>query len=600
MRRLFGFLILLLIFSVASIAAAQGDVRVEVSLRPDTVGLDDQAYLEVIVSGSSQNVPDVEIPSLPSFEIYSQGRSSSVSIVNGQVSASVTYRYLLLPQKPGTFPIQGVSVTLDNRKVTGNSVTLVVLNKRQATSPKLEQKAADGQGGNKDYFLEAVVNKRNPYVSEQVTLTLKFYIAVQYYSSPQLDEPSTTGFWTELVGNSAPYFQRINGRNYRVIERKYALFPTQTGELTIGRGTITTTVASKAVRRDPFDMFGDLFPQGQQIAVRSEPLTIKVKPLPTEGKPVDFTGSVGKFEISATTDRTNAEMNQPVSVTVKISGVGNIKSVGEPVIQESSDFRVYRASSSENLTKFDDKIGGTKIYEEVFVPKRPGELTIPSLSFNYFDPVRNKYEVISTRPIALNVVKPEGYVSSPDVPYSGPSVTVGNQALDIQFIKQDPGDLKPAGQLILSSPLYILVNSLPVALFVGLVIVRKRREALTSNVGLARARGASSQARKRLAKAKSLASTNSTGEFHAELNLAVTTYIADKLNISPHGLTSDQIASLLRERRAGDELIKDTLSLLRQCDFARFAPASISQSDMEKALGAAESIMVRMEGVRFA
>jgi hypothetical protein len=347
-------------------------------------------------------------------------------------------------------------------------------------------------------------------------------------------------------------------------------------------------------------MFGDLFPQGQQIAVRSEMMTIKVKPLPTEGKPPDFTGSVGKFEMSAMTDRTEAELNQPVSVTVKISGVGNIKSVGEPVIEESSDFRVYRASSNENVTKFDDKIGGTKIYEEVFVPKRPGQLVIPSLSFNFFDPVKNKYEIISTRPIALNVVKPEGYVNSPDVPFSGPAVTVGNQAQDIRFIKQDPGDLKRSGALLLTSPLYVAVNSLPVALLIGLVVARKRREALTSNVGLARSRSASSQARKRLAKAKSLANSNSTGEFYGELSLAVTTYIADKLNISPHGLTSEQIATLLHERKAADDLISDMLGLLKQCDFARFAPANLSQADMEKALSTAESIMVRMEGVRFA
>jgi hypothetical protein len=600
MIRLTGLFSFLLLFCAVSIFAAQDDLQVQVALNPDTVGLDEQATLEVTVSGSSQNVPDVEIPSLPSFEVYSQGRSSSVSIVNGQVSASVAYRYLLLPQKPGSYPIQGISVTVNGKKVVGNSVLLVVQNKRQATSPKLEDRAADGQGGNKDYFLEAVIDKKNPYVSEQVTLTLKFYIAVQYYSSPQLDEPSTTGFWTEIVGNSAPYFQRINNRNYRVIERKYALFPTQTGELTIGKATITTTVASRNQRRDPFDMFGDLFPQGQQIAVRSNPISLKVKPLPTEGKPSDFTGTVGKFEISASADKTEVELNQPVTVTVKISGVGNIKSVGEPVIAESNDFRVYRAASNENVAKTDEKIGGTKIYEEVFVPKRPGMLEIPALSFNYFDPNKNVYQTLQTRPISLNVVKPEGYAGTPDIPYSGPSVTVGNQSLDIRFIKQDPGDLKKAGEVILFSPLYLLVNGIPVLLLCGMVIMRKRREMLSSNVGLARSRGASAQARKRLSKAKSLARPDSVREFYGELSMACTTYIADKLNISPNGLTSETIASLLSERKATPDLINDTLSLLKQCDFARFAPASLTQTDMDQALTKAESIMVQMEGVRFA
>ncbi|MBK7141671.1 MAG: protein BatD [bacterium] len=592
--------LLCLLICSTSVLAVQADLQVQVALHPDTVGLDEQTTLEVTVSGSSQNVPEVEIPSLPSFEIYSQGRSSSVSIVNGQVSASVAYRYLLLPQKPGSFPIQGISVTVNGKKVVGNSVLLVVQNKRQATSPKLEDRAVDGQGGNKDYFLEALIDKKNPYVSEQVTLTLKFYIAVQYYSSPQLDEPATTGFWTEVVGNSAPYFQRINNRNYRVIERKYALFPTQTGELTIGKAAITTTVAARNARRDPFDMFGDLFPQGQQIAVRSEPIKINVKPLPAEGKPEDFTGTVGKFEISASADKTEVELNQPVTVRVKISGVGNIKSVGEPMIAESNDFRVYRAASNENVTKVDDKIGGTKIYEEVFVPKRPGMLQIPALSFNYFDPKTNKYQVLRTQPISLSVVKPEGYVASPDVPFAGPSVTVGTQAQDIRFIKQDPGELKQAGEVILFSPLYLAVNGIPVLVLAGMIFARKRKEMLASNVGLARARGASSQARKRLAKAKSLARPESIREFYGELSLAFMQYVADKLNISPNGLTSDMIAELLRERKANPELIADTLGLLKQCDFARFAPANLSQQDMDAALGKAEAVMVKIEGVRFA
>ncbi len=584
----------------ASVSAAQDDLQVRVALYPDTVGLDEQTTLEVTVSGSSQNVPDVEIPALPSFEIYSQGRSSSVSIVNGQVSSSVAYRYLLLPQKPGSYPIQGISVTVNGKKVVGNSVLLVVQNKRQSTSPRLGDQTTDTKGGTKDYFLEAVVDKKNPYVSEQVTLTLKFYIAVQYYSSPQLDEPSTTGFWTEVVGNTAPYFQRIENRNYRVIERKYALFPTQTGELTIGRASLTTTVASRNARRDPFDMFGDLFPQGQQIVVKSEPIKITAKPLPTEGKPDDFTGTVGKFTITASADKTEVELNQPVTVSVKISGVGNIKSVGEPVIEETSDFRVYRAASNENVTKVDDKIGGTKVYEEVFVPKRPGILQIPALSFNYFDPKTNKYQSLTTQPITLSVIKPEGYVASPDVPYSGPSVTVGNQAQDIRFIKQEPGDIGKAGEVILFSPLYLIINGLPVLALLGIVVLRKRQEMLTSNVGLARSRGASSQARKRLSKAKSLARPDSVRDFYGELSLAFTQYIADKLNISPNGLTSDTIATLLRERKASPELVDNILGLLRQCDFARFAPATLTQQDMETALAKAESIMVQMEGVRFA
>ena len=127
---------------------------------------------------------------------------------------------------------------MNNKRYVGNAVNLTVLSKGSATSPELTDKARGDHGLARDYFLEAVVDNQNPYVNEQVTLTLRLYTAVQHYGSPTLGEPSTTGFWKEVIGNRAPYNQRINNRTYKVIERKYALFPTQTGALTIGRATI--------------------------------------------------------------------------------------------------------------------------------------------------------------------------------------------------------------------------------------------------------------------------------------------------------------------------------------------------------------------------
>lgn len=581
-------------------AGAADEITVQVNLSPSTVALEEQATLEVTVSGASQNLPDVQMPSLPAFEVYSQGRSTSVSYVNGQVSAAVTTSFLLVPHKTGVFPIQGIAVVKDNRRFEGNSVTLTVVSKGQSTSPQLQQKAGDTPGNARDYFLEASVDKKNPYVNEQVTLTLRFHIGVQYFSSPELDEPTTTGFWTELLGNSSPYYQKVNGRNYRVIDRRYALFPTQTGELTIGRATIATTVAARNQRRDPFDMFGDLFPQGMKVTTHSDPITVKVRPLPQDNRPSDFTGTVGRFEITADADRTEVEVNQPVTVKIRISGVGNIKSVGEPVIPDLTDFRVYRASSNENVAKTSDRIGGTKQFEEVFIPKRPGLLEIPALSFNFFDPIKGIYQTLATRPMSISVKKPEGYVASPDVPYATTGLTLGSEAQDIRYIKDSPGDLRTPGQIILFSPLYLAVNGLPVLLLGGLVVVRLRRERLATDVGYARSRGASRMARKRLAKARSLASLSNAHEFHGELSLAVMAFVADKLNISPHGLTSDRVAELLKERGAGEKVVEDTVSFLRQCDFARFAPASLTEKDLAEALERAEQIMVQMEGVKFA
>jgi hypothetical protein len=597
-----GMIVLALGLVGAAMVAAQSapPLDVRVSLSKDTVGMDEQAILEVEVSGATQDMPTPNLPPLPMFEIYSQGRSTSVSIVNGQMQASVTNRYLLLPSRAGTYPIENVSVVYQNKRYVGNPVSLTVLSSGSSVPPQLEQRARGSDGASKDYLLEASVDNANPYVNQQITLTLKFLIAVQYYGSPELAEPSTTGFWTELLGTKGPYQQRINNRTYRVIERKYALFPTATGEQTIGRATITVTVPSRqqSRRQDPFDIFG-MLGGGEEAQVSSRALTVNVRPLPTAGRPADFTGTIGRFTFKATPTKREVEVNQPISVNFTITGLGNIKSVAEPVIPDLPDFRVYKASSNETVSKQGDLQGGTKVFEEVFIPKRPGQLVIPAMTFNFFDPEAGRYKSAQTEAITLNVIRGEGYTAAPDMPYAAPDVKIGAEARDIRYIKSDPGDLSPTKPLLLTSTSYLLVNALPVLALLATVVMRKRREKLSGDIGYARSRRASKEAHRRLARARSLAAVKSSEQFYAESSSALLSFIGDKLNVSPHGLTGDKIRSLLAERGAGETLVQEVIAFLDRCAFARYAPASVSQPDIDQALAAAENLMVRLEEVKF-
>jgi len=595
------------IVAVLSIIAATSDsfaqapqLEVNVSLSKDTIGLSEQAILEVVVKGSTQDMPEPSLPTLPMFEMYSQGRSTNISIANGQIEAAVTNRYLLVPSRAGTFPISDIAVVYQNKRYVGNTVNLTVLNTGTSATPQLEQKARDGEGASKDYFLDASVDNANPYVNQQIILTLKFYTAVQFYGSPELTEPTTTGFWTELLGTKGPYQQRVNSRTYRVIERKYALFPTATGEQTIGRATITMTVPSRQQSRrpDPFDIFG-MLGGGEQAQLTSRPITVKVRPLPEAGRPEDFTGTIGRFVFKATAAKREVEVNQPVSVNFTITGVGNIKSVAEPVIPDLPDFRVYKASSNESISKEDERIGGTKTFEEVFIPKRPGLLEIPAFTFNFFDPETGRYRTLQTDPIALTVSKGEGYTSAPDLPYTAPDVKLGAEARDIRYIKSEPGNLRPPRELLLTSTWYLGVNALPVLALIASVVLRRRREKLSGDIGYARSRRASKEARRRLAQARGLAAVETAEKFFAESSSALLSFVGDKLNVSPHGLTSDRITDLLKEHQADEQLIGDVLAFLDHCAFARYAPSTVSQADIDKALTDAENLMVRLEEVRF-
>jgi hypothetical protein len=594
------YLIVISVLFSSALLAAPDELAIEVSLDRDTIGLDEQAILTVTVSGANQNLPAPRLPTLIKFEVYSQGRSSSLSIVNGEINSKVTYRYILVPKSAGVYPIDQVATVYKNKRYKGNRVELTVLNKGSATSAVLEKRAKTDNGDTKDYFFEAKVDKKKPYVNEQVTLTLKFYLAVQNYGALDLAEPSTIGFWTEKIGNKAPYFQKINNRNYKIYEIKYALFPTQTGELEIGSAIIRATVASRNRKQNVDDIFGSFFGTGEDVTIRSNSIKINAKALPSKGKPDNFTGTIGNFEIKSKTSKREVEVNQPVSVTITVSGTGNIKSIAEPNLPESNEkFRIYKASSNESTSILNDKVSGTKIFEEIFIPKNPGEIEIPSIKYNFFNPKTGRYREIATQPIKIRAIKPEGYIASADIPYGSPDLTISSEARDIRYIKDKIGNTKNIGDIIITNPVYLIANGIPILVFFGMVFVRIRRERISGDIGYARSRIAIKEAKKRLTKAKSIADKSTAGEFYLEIYSAMTSYIADKLNISPHGLTTDKIKNLLENNNADAELTNEVINVLHESDYARFGLATVTQDDIDNSLNKAEKIMVKVYEIKF-
>jgi hypothetical protein len=532
------------------------------------------------------------------------------------VEASLAYNYLLTPRREGTFVIKPAVIVYNQKRYQSNDVTLKVL--AAGVTPRrdqTQQDQPDAQGDDdRPIFLTAEINKKRPYVNEQITLSVKFYHAVQLYSQPDYTAPQTTDFWAKIIGPQKSYYEVVNGKRYKVIEINTALFPTRSGELKIGPAMVKATVPSKrrSRRLDPFTVFDDFFVQGEQVTARSKPLSVTVRPLPVEGKPIDFTGTVGNFKISSSADKTSVEVNQPVTVTYKITGTGNIATVAEPAIGDLKDFRIYRASSREDESEVGGIIGGTKIFEEAYIPKRAGKLTIPPVEFSFFDPKSASYKVQTTRAVILNVspattravilnVSPaeEGeYADMPFRPVAGR--VVDPNAKDIRFIKTSPGEIGLKKPLVIFRPVYLALNIIPVLVLAAVWVSSRRREKLASDLGYARSRRARKLARKRLAAASKLARSQQAAEFYAEIRLAIFSYIADKLNISPHGLTGDSLLDILKEAGSDEELELWIADLFRKADFAQYSAVEVSLEEVMESLKLAEKILVRLEEISIA
>ena len=593
---------LLLLVLLTSAAFAQ-NISFNATVDKTKASLDDQITLTVSVSSNVKSIPQPQLPSLVDFTIYTAGRSHNISYVNGQMSTSVSFNYVLVPKKAGKFTIGPAQIELEGKTYQTNPIDITVIAGAEtppSATPSPKGKAVEqSQLSGKDLFVETVVDKKKAYVNEQVTLTLRFYQGVRLFNNPEYTPPSVTGFWAEDLPPRKQYSQVIAGRQYYVQELKTAIFPTSTGKLTIGPAELKCTVedVNRFMNRDPFAMFDrdlfSLFRQGKPVVLKSKPIEIEVLPLPEMGKPADFSGTVGNYKLDVRADKNQVEVGQPVTIKTKISGTGNIKSVGEPAMAALPDFRSYSSGSSENVSKENYQVQGVKTYEQVLIPKKAGKYTIPPIEFTFFDPKTKNYQTLKSEPMLLGVL-PSSQASQTEIAQFSKQ-EIGKSVKDIRYNKLTTGRLENQGGHLYKNPLFLLLQLVPLFAFALSWRYQKEKERQNSDLGYARQRRAHKLAKKRLDRAKKLIAAANSQDFYCEMSRALLQYLGDKLNLSAHGLTKDRIISELTVKGVKEENINQLLKLLDSCDFARFAPGSSSPEEMNGFLSQAEVVIVKLD-----
>lgn len=581
------------------------DINFNASVDRTEVGLDEQITLTVSVTGNVKSIPEPELPPLNEFSIYSAGRSHNFSYSNGQLSSSVTFNYVLVPRKAGKFTIGPAKINLNSKTYETTPIEIAVSSgaESQSSPPETDKEKktrASRQVGGKDLFIRTSVDKKTAYVNEQVTLTFQFYQGVRLFNNPEYTPPSLVGFWSEDLPPKKQYYKTVDGRQYFVQELKMALFPTSVGKLTIGPAELKCTVedVDRFLHRDPFAMFDrdllSLFRQGKPQILKSDPIEIEVQPLPEIGKPADFSGTVGDFKLKVSLDRTEVEVGQPITLKARVSGVGNIKSVGEPVVSELPDFRTYSSGSSENVSKDNYTVQGVKTYEEVLIPRKAGKYTIPPVEFSFFDPDAKTYRTLKSQPTLLTVL-PSAEAYPAEIAQLSRQ-EIGKAAKDIRYIKVYSGDFEDQGRHLYRKPVFLILQLIPLLAFAISWRYQSQKEKLDSDVGYARQRRARRLAQKRLKVARKLIAPQTSKEFYCEVSRAMLQYVGDKLNLAAHGLTKDRMVENLTNEGFDKEKIDNLLGFLDSCDFARFAPGSSTEEEMRRFLNRAEKAIVELEG----
>ncbi|MBN1518016.1 protein BatD [Candidatus Sumerlaeota bacterium] len=584
------------------------------------------------------NVQAIEGFTLLERGMQSQNSSYSVGF-NGQpsVQASVSQEFALRPNGKGTLTIPPFQTRYKGALIQSKPITIRVSGAGKEASGMPEELKQEGvplpysqhQGLNEflqkaPILLRASSDKKTYYAGEAVwvqyelCLTNQMKKLVENSSNRLASEsvdlgvkqmPDRSDFQT--LAEDGPHADQWVRKSFGGIEYQVAdlysalLLPMKLGKLRISPFVLNGaySVARQGRGGDMFSFGFDPFGRQQVgFAIPSVALEIEIRPLPQDGRPENFSGAVGDFTIRAELDRDSVGLDEYAALRLIVAGKGTLSTVQEPDLPAMPQFKQHGNLSREEVPRKNDPLRGEVVFEAVLRPNEAGKLDIPPVAFTYFDPAKEQYRSTQSEPLTLNVTPKEGGIqnplvislnNAPDADYSKGRQTVQLNANEMMFIQEEGFQGLRARAPLASGTVYWLLQLLPAGLVFGAVYLRRQRERLRGDAGLARRRGARGAAGKRLKAARIQLQRQNAAEFYAELIRGVRGFVADKTGLAADGPTNEELAERVRQSSKDDALADELRAFLDQCDQARYAPSAVSAS-MDEMLQRGSDLIQRL------
>ena len=461
----------LLVILLQSATFAQTTFKATIS--PRVIGKNETAELRLMVE-NAKRVEQIVPPSLKNFIIVSgPNQESGMESTNGVTRQYVGITYILKPKSKGNYTLGSAIAVADGNTFQSKPVSLEVTANSTGNSSSTPASPFSGfspytglreQSAYKDYilkkgenvsekiekniFIKVDVNKHTCYVGEPVVVVYKLYTRLKSESSI-IKNPSFNGFSViDLLppGNTYYSIENLNGREYNVYTlRKTQLYPLQTGTIELESAEVENNIhfIKEEYMNSRHSLLADLFRDftettiplegmhDEKVSLRSKPVFIEVKPLPAAGKPANFRGAVGNFNIQSAVEKNNFSTDDAGKLRIIISGEGNMTLVNSPEVAWPEEIENFDPSIKEQLNKYAVPVSGTKIFEFPFTIARPGAYTLPPVSFSYFNAKQGVYKTISTNPININITK--GTRKSPALVNSNKTQTGKNNFFETIF-----------------------------------------------------------------------------------------------------------------------------------------------------------------------
>ncbi len=571
--------IVLIVFLITQSLLAQ--VQFEAKASKTTLGLNERLRIDFVMNMDGDNFTQ---PNFEGFKILAgPSQQVSQSWVNGRSSFEKIYSYYLVPMQKGTLVIKQASIEYNGQIYKTTPIKISVTNAVQEARDPNDPTPISADN---NLYLVADISKTNPYINEPITVVYKLYFSynIGITNWRELDKPKYNDFWSQnidikqLVGEEGMF----KGEKYRfVVLRKTVLYPQKSGKLVIEPLSLDIDLQLPTNRSD---MFGRVIVTSGNKRVSAGAKTIAVKALPEAGKPADFSGAVGKFDFNVTPSKTNLKNGESLDLLVTVTGNGNMKlfNLPKPVVPNSLE--MYDPVHTDNVNTTLSGMAGKISDKYTIIPQFKGNYPIKPMQFSYFDLGSGKYKTITSPEIMVNVLDGPSANDAVATTPSGSSKNVISGSEQFKYIRSKTDLVSMNQSDFLGSKMFYGLLLLPFLILPLIVLFKKKKEAIDSDVFGNRIKMNNRLAKKYLSEAKK--QINNKEAFYVALEKAMHNFLKAKLHIETSDMTKSNIQQLLLSKNAGSETVIDFINLTENCELARYAltSSSIIQQDFEKAV----------------
>ena len=573
-----GFIILLLFIQTALLAQ---EIKFEAKVSKSTIGLNERLQVTFAINEDGDNF---QAPNFEGFRVVGGPfQSTNFSWVNGVKSFSRSYAYVLQPTQKGTLTIKQGIIEFEGQTYKTLPVKVTVTDAVELPKDPNDPDYKVGEG----VHLVAEVSNGNPYLNEPVTVIYKLYFnpRFQVRNVQEVDNPKYNGFWSQQINiDKLEAVQgKYDGQDYAlVVWRKVILYPQESGAKPLEPLTINLDMDVPTGRRNFF-----MEPEYQSVTktISAGAKTINVKPLPEAGKPLSFSGAVGKFSFEVQPSKKELRAGESLDLEIKVSGTGNLKLFTLPKTEFPSAFEVFDPEHKEEVNTPLSGMNGTISDTYTIIPQFKGKYTLKPIEFSYFDLGSKSYKTISSEAITINVLDNPNFTSSKqDVTSNDANKQKVVKNNTFQFIKLKSDFVVRNQNTFFGTQLFYGLVVAPF-LFIPLIVLgRKKKEAIDADEFGNKIRRNNKLAKKYLSEAKK--QLGNKIPFYMAMEKALHNFLKAKLHIETSEMSKENIQEILENKQAQNETIMQFIQLMNDCEFARYAPSTnvAMQQDFEKAV----------------